>query len=101
VSDWHTRLADPHRIEHLTRVLAKPRRYGLIVVDADDYPPVEADAANLFFQFVSSRYEHAFLLLTSNLPRSGWKGACGDQAVAAALIDRIVHHANVLTFHGA
>ncbi len=50
---------------------------------------------------VSSRYEHASLILTSNLPFSGWGGVFGDQAVAAAMIDRIVHHADVLTLKGA
>jgi hypothetical protein len=38
---------------------------------------------------------------TSNLPFSGWGGVFGDQAVAAAMIDRIVHHADVLTLKGA
>jgi DNA replication protein DnaC len=51
--------------------------------------PFEQDAANLLFQLVSSRYEHASLILASNLPFSGWGGAFGDQAVAA-MIDRIV-----------
>jgi hypothetical protein len=41
------------------------------------------------------------LILTSNLPFSGWGGVFGDQAVAAAMIDRIVHHADVLTLKGA
>ncbi|WP_281271788.1 ATP-binding protein [Nocardioides immobilis] len=40
------------------------------------------------------------LILTSNLPFSGWGGVFGDQAVAAAMIDRIVHHADVLTLKG-
>jgi DNA replication protein DnaC len=44
-----------------------------------------------------SRYEHASPSLTSNPPFSGWGGIFGDQAVAAAMIDRVVHHANVLT----
>jgi hypothetical protein len=63
--------------------------------------PLGQDAANLFFQLVSSRYEHASLILTSNLPFSGWAGVFGDQAVAAAMIDRIVHHPDVLTLKGA
>jgi len=50
---------------------------------------------------VSSRYEHASLILTSNLPFSGWGGVFGDQAVAGAMIDRVVHHADVLTLKGA
>ena len=47
------------------------------------------------------RRRHASLILTSNLPFSGWGGVFGDQAVAAAMIDRIVHHADVLTLKGA
>src|SRR5262249_7507839 len=81
--------------------LAKLGRYGLIIIDEVGYLPFEQDAANLFFQLVSSRYEHASLILTSNLPFSGWGTVFGDQAVAAAMIDRIVHHADVLTLKGA
>jgi len=100
-TDWVTRLTDAHRQGSLARELAKLRRYGLIIVDEVGYLPFEQDAANLFFQLVSSRYEHASLVLTSNLPFSGWGGVFGDQAVAAAMIDRIVHHADVITLKGA
>jgi DNA replication protein DnaC len=100
-TDWVTRLTDAHRHGLLPRELARLRRYGLIIVDEVGYLPFEQDAANLFFQLVSSRYEHASLILTSNLPFSGWGTVFGDQAVAAAMIDRIVHHADVLTLKGA
>jgi len=100
-TDWVTRLTDAHRAGRLPHELAKLRRYRLIIVDEVGYLPFEQDAANLFFQLVSSRYEHASLILTSNLPFSGWGGVFGDQAVAAAMIDRIVHHADVLTLKGA
>lgn len=100
-TDWVTRLTDAHRQGRLPAELARLRRYGLIVVDEVGYLPFEQDAANLFFQLVSSRYEHASLILTSNLPFSSWGGVFGDQAVAAAMIDRIVHHADVLTLKGA
>ena len=100
-TDWVTRLTDAHRQGNLHRELARLRRYGMIIVDEVGYLPFEQDAANLFFQLVSSRYEHASLILTSNLPFSGWGGVFGDQAVAAAMIDRIVHHADVLTLKGA
>lgn len=99
-TDWVTRLTDAHRQGRLPQELARLRRYGLIIVDEVGYLPFEQDAANLFFQLVSSRYEHASLVLTSNLPFSGWGGVFGDQAVAAAMIDRIVHHADVLTLKG-
>jgi DNA replication protein DnaC len=100
-TDWVTRLTDAHRQGLLPRELVRLRRYGLIIVDEVGYLPFEQDAANLFFQLVSSRYEHASLILTSNLPFSGWGAVFGDQAVAAAMIDRIVHHADVLTLNGA
>ncbi|TQJ10706.1 DNA replication protein DnaC [Lapillicoccus jejuensis] len=100
-TDWVTRLGDAHRIGRLANELARLRRYGLIIVDEVGYLPFEQDAANLFFQLVSSRYEHASLILTSNLPFSGWGGVFGDQVVAAAMIDRVVHHADVLTLKGA
>ena len=100
-TDWVTRLTDAHRQARLPHELTRLRRYGLIIVDEVGYLPFEQDAANLFFQLVSSRYEHASVVLTSNLPFSGWGGVFGDQAVAAAMIDRIVHHADVLTLKGA
>ncbi|MFZ0322602.1 MAG: IS21-like element helper ATPase IstB, partial [Actinomycetes bacterium] len=86
-TDWITRLTDAHRAGRLPTELTRLRRYGLIIVDEVGYLPFEQDAANLFFQLVSSRYEHASLILTSNLPFSGWGTVFGDQAVAAAMID--------------
>jgi DNA replication protein DnaC len=100
-TDWVVRLHDAHRAGRLATELARLRRYGLIIVDEVGYLPFEPEAANLFFQLVSTRYEHASLILTSNLPFSGWGAVFGDQAVAAAMIDRIVHHADVLTLKGA
>jgi DNA replication protein DnaC len=55
------------------------RRIGLLVVDEVGYIPFEQDAADLFFQLVSSRYEHASLILTSNLPFARWGDVFGDQ----------------------
>jgi DNA replication protein DnaC len=52
-------------------------------------------------QLVSSRYEHSALILTSNLPFARWGDVFGDQVVAAAMIDRIVHHAEVVTLKGS
>ena len=63
-------------------------------------PALRARRRNLFFQLVSSRYEHASLILTSNLPFARWGDVFGDQTVAAAMIDRIVHHADVHTLKG-
>ena len=99
-TDWVIRLSEAHDRGRLAAELTRLRRYGLIIVDEVGYLPFEQDAANLFFQLVSSRYEHASLILTSNLPFSSWAGVFGDQVVAA-MIDRIVHHADVIALKGA
>jgi len=52
--------------------MATLRRYPLPIVDEVGYIPFETEAANLFFQLVSRRREHASLILSSNLPFSGW-----------------------------
>ena len=80
--------------------LVRLRRYGLIIVDEVGYIPFEQDTANLFFQLVSFRCEHASLILTSNLPFARWGDKSFDQ-VAAAMIDRIVQHADVITLKGS
>ena len=80
--------------------LAKLRRIGLLVVDEVGYIPFEQDAANLFFQLVSARYERASLIVTSNKPFSGWGEIFGDEVTATAMIDRLVHHAEILSLKG-
>jgi DNA replication protein DnaC len=99
--DWVARLQAAHQDGRLPQELVRLRRYGLIIVDEVGYIPFEQDAANLFFQLVSSRYEHASLILTSNLPFARWGDVFGDQVVASAMIDRIVHHAEVITLKGS
>lgn len=101
VTDWVTRLCDAHRSGRLDQELATLRRYGLIIVNEVGYLRFEPDSANLFFQFVSSRYEHASLIPTSKLPFSGWGTVFGEKVVPAALIDRIVHHDDAITLKGA
>ncbi len=64
------------------------------------YIPFEAEAANLFFQLISARYERASVIVTSNKPFGRWGEVFGDATVAAAMIDRLVHHAEVLSLKG-
>jgi len=62
--------------------------------------PFEPAAANLFFQLVSARYERASLIVTSNKVFGRWGEVFGDEVVAAAMIDRLVHHAEVIALKG-
>ena len=86
--------------ERLEAELRKISRYGLIVIDEVGYIPFDTEAANLFFQLVSSRYERASLIVTSNKPFGRWGEVFGDEVVAAAMIDRLVHHAEVIALKG-
>jgi DNA replication protein DnaC len=64
------------------------------------YLPLNAQAASLFFQLVAHRYERASILITSNLSFARWGETLGDEVIAAATIDRLVHHAQVITIEG-
>jgi DNA replication protein DnaC len=67
-SEWVDRLVTAHRTGNLQAELTKLGRYPLLVVDEVGYIPFEPEAANLFFQLVSARYERASLIVTSNKP---------------------------------
>src|SRR5205809_2068788 len=99
-ADWVARLADAHHAGRLQAELVRLGRYPLLVIDEVGYIPFEAEAANLFFQLVSSRYERASLIVTSNKPFGRWGEVSGDDVVAAAMIDRLVHHAEVIALEG-
>ena len=99
-SEWVARLADAHHAGKLQTELVRLGRYPLLVVDEVGYIPFEPEAANLFFQLVSSRYERASLIVTSNKPFGRWGEVFGDDVVAAAMIDRLVHHAEVISLKG-
>ena len=99
-AQWVDRLATAHHAATLQTELARLGRYPLLVVDEVGYIPFEPEAANLFFQLVSSRYERASLIVTSNRVFGRWGEVFGDDVVAAAMIDRLVHHAEVLALKG-
>jgi DNA replication protein DnaC len=98
-AEWVTRLADAHPPAGC-RTSSALGRYPLLVIDEVGYIPFEPEAANLFFQLVSSRYERASLIVTSNKPFGRWGEVFGDEVVAAAMIDRLVHHAEVIALKG-
>jgi DNA replication protein DnaC len=99
-TEWVTRLAEAHHAGRLHDELRRLGRYPLLVVDEVGYVPFEPEAANLFFQLVAARYERASLIVTSNKPFGRWGEVFGDEVVAAAMIDRLVHHAEVIALKG-
>jgi len=71
------------------RVYLKPR---VLVVDEIGYLPLDRAAANLFFQLVSRRYERGTIIITSNKSYGDWASFLGDPVLAAAILDRLLHH---------
>jgi DNA replication protein DnaC len=70
------------------------------VIDEIGYLPVTRTGAMLFFQLMSRRYEHASTVLTSNKGFEEWGEVFGDEVMAAALIDRLLHHCHIVNIRG-
>ena len=79
------------------RVLTHP---ALLVVDEIGYLPVSQDGAVLFFQLINARHERASTVLTSNKGFEEWGSVLGDEVMAAALIDRLLHHCYIVNIRG-
>lgn len=89
----------PHpslRRQRLRRYLT-PR---LLVIDEIGYTRLSAEQAQSFFELVRDRYEKGAMILTSNTSFSEWGSLLGDEVLATALLDRLLHHAEVITISG-
>ncbi|MBI5193033.1 MAG: ATP-binding protein [Nitrospirae bacterium] len=76
-------------------------RLNLLIIDELGYMPVTREQANLLFQLISMRYERGAIILTSNYNFEDWGKVFQDDVVAAAIIDRLVHHAKIFYINGA
>lgn len=76
---------------------SKPR---LLIVDELGYLPFERRSAHLFFQLVNRRYERGSLLVTTNQRVSEWGTVFGDEVLATAILDRLLHHSHTLLISG-
>jgi len=80
--------------------LAQYSKPKLLIIDELGYLPLEPQAGHLFFQLISRRYEQGSVLISSNRPVEEWDEVFGDQVVAAAILDRLLHHSHVVTIRG-
>jgi DNA replication protein DnaC len=94
------RLAAAKRQGRLDEEFERIGRIPLIIVDEVGYIPFDPEAAALFFVLVSSRYERSSIIVSSNKTLSAWAEIFGDAVAVAALVDRLVHHAEVLVLRG-
>ena len=76
---------------------SKPK---LLVIDELGYLPFERRSAHLFFQLVARRYERGSLLITTNQLVTQWGTVFGDEVLAAAILDRLLHHSHTLMIQG-
>ncbi|MFJ9718515.1 IS21-like element helper ATPase IstB [Streptomyces sp. NPDC101213] len=84
----------------LTSKLGTYLRPSVLVVDEVGYQPLERTQANLVFQVISKRYEKGSIILTSNKTFSEWGQAFGDEVLATAILDRLLHHCDVISING-
>src|SRR5213082_3119990 len=74
---------------------------SVLVIDEVGYTKLSAGQAHQFFELVTARYEHGSILLTSNTVFSAWGSLLGDEILASALLDRLLHHAEVIAINGS
>ncbi|MEU6626100.1 IS21-like element helper ATPase IstB [Streptomyces litmocidini] len=84
----------------LTNKLGTYLRPGVLVVGEVGYQPLERAEANLVFQVISKRYEKGSIILTSNKTFSEWGQVFGDEVLATAILDRLLHHCEVISING-
>ena len=85
------------KLAHRLKTLTHP---SLLVVDEIGYLPISPTGAMLFFQLINRRYERASTVFTSNKGFEDWGGVLGDEVMAAALIDRLLHHCHIVNIRG-
>jgi DNA replication protein DnaC len=75
-------------------------RPHILIVDEVGYTRLNAEQAHHLFELVTARYERGAMVVTSNLSFADWGGLLGDEVLATALLDRLLHHAEIITING-
>lgn len=86
-----------NRVEKIIKHYLK---YSLLIIDEIGYLPVDRDSSYGFFQLIAARYEKRSTILTTNQPFSKWGELFGDPVIANAIIDRLVHHCEIIKING-
>jgi len=83
-----------------TKTLRAYLKPDLLIIDEIGYTQLSADHAHSLFELVIARYERGSIILTSNLSFNDWGHLLGDDVLASAMLDRLLHHAEVITING-
>ena len=84
----------------LKRKLTWLKKPHLLVIDEVGYENYTAEQANMFFQLVNARYENGSVVITTNKPFGKWAEIMADEAIATATLDRLLHHAHIISLKG-
>ena len=84
-------------LEKKLKALAK---YDVLIIDEMGYLPFDREGAHCFFQLVSRRYERSSMIFTSNKSYGEWGEIFHDHVIAAAILDRILHHCTTINIKG-
>lgn len=93
-----SRAAREHSLEQLMKDLS---RCDLLILDEFGYVPIDVESSRLLFQVVAECYERRSVIFTTNIEFGKWGAVLGDDKLAAALVDRVVHHGRLVEFGGA
>ncbi|MFD2117636.1 IS21-like element helper ATPase IstB [Paenibacillus yanchengensis] len=100
VSDLVSLLLEKHQNGTLTRFMREMKKVELLILDELGFIPFHKDGSELLFDLISECYETASVIITTNLEFGQWNTVFGDKRLTAAIIDRLVHHAHILSFTG-
>lgn len=100
VTELVLKLSEARKNGTLEKIREELRRQDMLILDEWGYVPVDRDGSQLLFQVISDSYENKSLILTTNLEFSKWGSVFTDDQMAAAMIDRLVHHGHLLIFEG-
>lgn len=85
------------KIHRKIRTLSKP---GILIIDEVGYAGMDEEVAHYFFQIISNRYEKSSIILTSNKSYGSWGEVFGNNVVATAILDRLLHHSTTINIKG-
>ncbi|OUM99201.1 MAG: ATP-binding protein [Paenibacillaceae bacterium ZCTH02-B3] len=100
VAELVMRLAEAKRSGTLERLMKEIQRTELLILDEWGYVPVDREGSQLLFRVIADSYESRSLIITTNLEFSKWGSVFTDDQMAAAMIDRLAHHGDLLVFEG-
>ena len=95
-----TQLNKAHFENRLQERLKNFGKYKVLIIDEIGYLPMDLQGANLFFQLITKRYEKNSTIFTSNKAFSAWNEVFSDITIASAILDRILHHCQVISIKG-